>query len=33
MFAVKENQIEHIFSFYRSIVEGIIGNEYIEIVI
>jgi len=33
MFAVKENQCEHIFSFYRSIVEGIIGNEYIEIVI
>jgi len=33
IFAVKENQCEHIFSFYRSIVEGIIGNEYIEIVI
>jgi len=33
IFAVKEYQCEHIFSFYRSIVEGIIGNEYIEIVI
>jgi hypothetical protein len=33
VFAVKENQFEHVFSFYRSIVKSIIGNEEIKIVI
>lgn len=33
VFAVKENQFEHVFSFYRSIVKSIIGYEEIKIVI